>query len=114
MTAIDLVKRASVDAAAVLSVLAVVAGFAFGPPMGVGILAGGALAVVNLWWLARRAIAAAEAPDRNWPLGAVLRLGGVAAVAAIVLASGLAHPLGVVAGLTVLPFALLARGLRAS
>jgi hypothetical protein len=50
----------------------------------------------------------------NWSLGSVLRLGGVAGAVAIVLTSGFAHPVGVVAGLTVLPFVLVARGLASA
>src|SRR5688572_1475218 len=78
MTAIAFVKRASVETAAVLSALAVAAGLIFGSAVGIGVVAGGALALVNLWWLARRAVAATEAPVSNWSLGSVLRLGGVA------------------------------------
>ena len=114
MTAIAFVKRASVETAVVLSALAVAASLIFGPAVGVGVVAGGALALVNLWWLARRVVAATEAPVSNWSLGSVLRLGGVAGAVAIVLTSGFAHPVGLVAGLTVLPFVLVARGLAAA
>ena len=114
MTAIGFVKRASVETAVVLSVLAGTAGFLFGPSAGLGILAGGSLALAILWSLARRAVAATEAPAPRWSLGAVLRLGGVAAAVALVLASGSAHPVAIVAGLTVLPIVLVARGLAAA
>jgi hypothetical protein len=114
MTAIAFVKRASVETAAVVSALAVGVGLVFGPSAGIGVLAGGTLALANLWWLARRAVAATETPVSNGSLGSVLRLGGVAGAVAIVLTSGFAHPVGVVAGLTVLPFVLVARGLAAA
>jgi hypothetical protein len=111
MTAIGFVKRASVETAVVLSVLAAVSGVVFGPSAGLGVLAGGSLALANLWSMARRAVSATEASSARWSLGAVLRLGGVAAAVALVLASGSAHPIAIVAGLTVLPCVLVARGL---
>jgi hypothetical protein len=44
----------------------------------------------------------------------LLRLAAVTGVVGVVFASGVAHPVGVVAGLTVLPCALIARGLRSA
>lgn len=114
MTAIAFVKRASVETAAVLSAVAVGASLLFGSAVGIGVVAGGALAIANLWWLARRVVAATDVPAPGWSLGAMLRLAGVAGVVALVLTSGFAHPVGVVAGLTVLPFVLVARGLAAA
>ena len=80
------VRRATVDAAAVLGAIALGAAWVAGPGAGVGVLAGGAIAVGNLWWLSLRAVA-------------------------VVFASGLVHPLAVVAGLTVLPVVVIVRGL---
>jgi hypothetical protein len=114
MTAIGFVKRASLETVVVVSVLALAAGFVFGQSAGLGVLAGGSLAVANLWSLARRAVAATDGPSVKWSLGAVLRLGGVAAAVALVLASGSAHPVAIVAGLTVLPCVIVARGLAAA
>ena len=47
----------------------------------------------------------------GWVLGFGLRMVGVAAATAGLMASGVAHPLGVVLGFTVLPCALVRHGL---
>jgi hypothetical protein len=114
MTAMGFVKRASVDAAVALGVVALVVTVLGGAPAGIGVLAGGALGLGNLWWLARRAVAASETPVSRWSLGAVLRLAAVGGAVAVVLGTGAGHPLGVVVGLTVLPCVLIARGLAAA
>ena len=114
MTAMDFVKRTSVDTAVSVGVVSLgVLVFGSGPAA-IGVLAGGVLALANLWWLARRAVAATQAPAMAWSLGTVLRFAAVGGAVALVLGTGAAHPLGVVAGLTVLPFALIARGLAAA
>jgi hypothetical protein len=51
-------------------------------------------------------------PGVRWLARAALRLGALTAGAGAVLASGWAHPVAVVAGLTVVPCALIATGLR--
>ena len=111
MTAMGFVKRTSVDAAVALGVVTLVVATLGGAPAGLGVLAGGGLALVNLWWLARRAVAASETSISLWSLGAVVRLAGVGGAVAVVLGTGVAHPLGVVVGLTVLPCVLIGRGL---
>jgi hypothetical protein len=114
MTARSFVKRASVETVAVVGVLAAVAAGIGGPSAGVGVLAGGALATANLWWLTRRLVAASTGARVGWPLGAMLRLGAAGAAIAVVLGTGLAHPVAVVGGLTVLPCVLVVRGLAAA
>ena len=114
MTAMGFVKRTSVDAAVSLGVVALVVAALGGAPTGVGVLAGGVLGLANLWWLARRAVAASEIRVSRWSLGAVLRLAAVGGAVAVVLGTGAAHPLGVVVGLTVLPCVLIVRGLVAA
>ena len=47
-----------------------------------------------------------------WAISAMLRLSALAAAVTLALLSGHAHPLGIVAGLSVLPIAVIARGLR--
>ena len=114
MTAMGFVKRTSVDAAVSLGVVALVVAALGGVPAGVGVLAGGALGLGNLWWLARRAVAASDIRVSLWSLGTVLRLAAIGGAVAVVLGTGAAHPLGVVVGLTVLPFVLIARGLASA
>jgi hypothetical protein len=79
-----------------------------------GILAGAALALADFWWLSARVEAVgADAPGALLWLGAAgLRLGGVAVAVAALFVTGWFHPVGLVAGLAVLPCALVARGLR--
>jgi hypothetical protein len=113
MTATTFVTRVTIDAGVGLAILACLAGWLAGPSVGIGVVAGGALALGNLWWLAGRVLAASVATPgaARWSVGAVIRLAVTGAALAIVLGTSLAHPLGIVAGLTVLPFALIARGL---
>lgn len=114
MTPSTFVKRTTVDTVAVLVIVAAGVGWVGGTSAALGVLAGGALATANLWWLARRAVVATESPASTWSVVAVVRLAVVGLGVGVVLASGVAHPLGVVAGLTVLPFVLVARGLVAA
>jgi hypothetical protein len=115
MTSKAFVRRVSVETAIGLGVLGVLAGWFAGPSAGLGVVAGGILALANLWCLSARAMsAAAAAGGAGWALAAMLRLAATAVALALILMTGLAHPVGIVAGLTVLPLALVARGLAAS
>jgi ATP synthase I subunit len=100
------------DSAVALGVVTIAATWLAGPRVGLGVLAGGALAVGNLWWLASRIVSRTSgAGVAGWALTTVLRLAATGAAVLLVLATGLAHPVGLVLGLTILPFALIARGL---
>jgi hypothetical protein len=79
-----------------------------------GILAGALLALADFWWLsARLDDVGASAPRAIvWLGSAGLRLAGVAVAVAALFVTGWFHPVGLVAGLAVLPCALVARGLR--
>ena len=112
MSPTGFVLRVALDSAVALGVLALGAAWLAGSTAGVGMLAGGGLAVGNLWWLGRRAAAATASDLARWPLVAVIRFTVVGLAAALVLASGLAHPVALVVGLTVLPCAIVARGLK--
>ncbi|HEU5323809.1 MAG TPA: ATP synthase subunit I [Methylomirabilota bacterium] len=103
--------RASV---AVLALAALAAGLG-GVTAGIGALVGGALAVGDFRWLAARTAAALSgAPAPGWPVLAGLRLGAVVAAAAGLLSTGWAHPLGLLAGFSVLPCTVVVQGLRAA
>jgi hypothetical protein len=108
------VNRTVLESASVVAALALVALVVASGPVAVGVLAGGAVAVANLWWLARRALAATTPGAPHWSLGSVVRLAAVAGLVGAVLASGAAHPVGLVVGLTVLPFVVITRGLAAA
>ena len=110
MTPSDLTSRVSRDACVMGVALAGLDG-------ALGAAAGAGIAVGNFRWLASRVTAgldAGSAVRALWTLGAVLRLGALAAAVALVLVSGYAHPLAVVAGLSVLPVAVVVHGLRAA
>jgi hypothetical protein len=92
--------RVTLETAIVLIAVAVPAAWLGGPSAAIGVLAAGGLTVGNFWWLSRAAVAAgaAGAPQvSGWVFAAGLRLTLLFAV---------------VLGLTVLPCALIFRGLR--
>lgn len=117
MTPSDLTSRVSRDACVMGVALAGPAAWLAGLDGALGAAAGAGIAVGNFRWLASRVTAgldAGSAVRALWTLGAVLRLGALAAAVALVLVSGHAHPLAVVAGLSVLPVAVVVHGLRAA
>jgi len=87
-----------------------------GPDGALGAAAGAVIAVGNFRWLASRVTARFDGSTGRalWTLGAVLRLGVVTAAVGLVLVSGHAHPVAVVAGLSVLPVAIVFHALRAA
>ena len=117
MTPGELKARATVATCAGTVVMAMPLAWFAGAPAGLGILAGGALAVVNFRWLAARVEVAAAAPGvagALWHVGAALRFGLAAAVAGVLFVSGWAHPAALLAGFTMLPCAIVALGLHAA
>ena len=112
----DLRTRVTIDAALIVAVTACAAAWVAGRPALLGVLAGGVLALGDFWWLSARidaASAAAEAPRVSaWGAAAGLRLAAVAVAVALLFMTGLFHPVALVIGLSALPCALLARGLR--
>jgi len=117
MTPSELKARVTVATGAGAVLIALPFAWLAGSPAALGILAGGALAVLNFRWLAARADVAAAAPALTgalWYVGAVFRFALVATVTGALFVAGWAHPVAVLAGLTVLPCALLAFGLHAA
>lgn len=115
----ELTTRVTVETTVLVALLAGLAGALAGAGAAGGVLAGGALAIVNFRWLARGALrltttAAGGRPGAAWLLAAGLRFAGLFAALAVILGSGLVHPLGLVAGLTVLPGSVIVQGLRAA
>jgi ATP synthase I subunit len=117
MTPSELTTRVTLDTCAAVATLAALGWWLVGASTGLGVLAGGVLAVVNFRWLVARAFVATEIGSTSsaaWMLGAGLRFAACAGACGILLAYGWAHPVALVAGFTVLPCDLIARGLEAA
>ena len=117
MTLNELTWRVTAHSATALAVLALLVGVVAGAPAGAGVVAAGALAILNFRWLARGA--AALTPAGGAPRAAAMLATGARFLVAFgalgaVLASGWVQPLGVMAGLAVLPVCLIGLGLRAA
>ena len=115
----ELRLRVTMATAIAVLALALPAAWLAGPSGAFGLLAAGALTVGNFWWLARAAAGAGDptAPRRDvasWVLGAGARFAVLFAAFAALCAGGYAHPVTVVIGLSVLPCALIAQGLRSA
>lgn len=115
----DLRLRVTVETAIAVAALALPAAWIAGPSAAIGVLAAGVLTVGNFWWLSRAASSAADpnAPRTEvagWVLGAGARFAVLFAAFAALCAGGYAHPVAVVVGLSVLPCALIAQGLRSA
>ena len=117
MTPNELMSRVTRDVCALGAALVLPAAWLGGAEGAVGAAAGAALAAGNFRWLSGHAtsLAAAGRMERRlWSLGAGLRLGAVATACGVAMTSGLAHPVALVAGLTLLPCVLVVHGLRAA
>jgi hypothetical protein len=115
----ELRLRVTRETAVAVVALALPAAWLAGPSGAVGMLAAGALTVGNFWWLARAAAGAGDpaAPRRDvagWILGAGARFAVLFVAFAVLCAGGYAHPVAVVVGLSVLPCAVIAQGLRSA
>lgn len=117
MTPTRWLGRVTVETCALVLALAVGAAVVRGASAGVGVLAGGALTLVNFRWLAAHAAAAGAAggaPGAAWLATAGLRFVACTVACAALFLSGAAHPLALLAGVTALPCVLVARGLAAA
>lgn len=116
MTPTELKRRVTVvTCVGAVGLAPLVAGLG-GGSAAVGILVGSALSVVNFRWLVTHAdLATARAGATGlWFVGAGLRITVFLLVAGTLLATGVAHPVAFLAGLSVLPCAVVAQGLRAA
>jgi hypothetical protein len=106
--------RVTVDAAILAIALALGGAWFGGRTVFFGILGGAALALADFWWLSARLDDVGTAAPRvlGWLGAAGVRLAGVAVAVAALFVTGWFHPAGLVAGLAVLPCALVVRGLR--
>ena len=109
----DIRMRVTIDAGLLVAAVALVALFLGGVPGLLGVLAGGALALGDFWWLAARLDGlGAGTGSAAWGAMAGVRLAGVAVAVAALFVTGWFHPVALVVGLSALPCALVARGLR--
>jgi len=110
----SLTTRVTIDAGVIALTMALAGAWLGGRTVLFGVLAGALFALGDFWWLSGRLDAVgSEAPGAIAWLGAAgLRLAGVAVAVALLFVTGWFHPVALVAGLAVLPCALVARGLR--
>jgi len=103
----------AIESATLVVVLAAVATVVGGARVGLGVFAGGTLAIASFWRLAGDAVAATDlASSGRWLFVSVMRFGGLAAATAALFVMEWAHPAAFVVGVTILPFDLIVRGLR--
>lgn len=121
MTPSELRGRVTLDTCASAAALAALATWIGAAPAGLGVLAGGALAIVNFRWLVARATAVMNASTSTpsaaasgWLVGSGLRFGASLAACTLLLATGWAHPIALIVGFTLLPCDLIVRGLAAA
>jgi hypothetical protein len=119
MIATSFSMRVTRDTCLAAALLALPAAWIAGSAGGLGILAGALLAVGNFLWLARRASAAGQGTVGTpsaamWALTSGLRLLALGFLCAVLFKFRLIHPVALVAGLTVLPCAVIVQGLRAA
>jgi hypothetical protein len=114
MVPTELTSRVSRDACVLGAAVTAPAAWLGGLDGALGAAAGAGIAVGNFRWLAARVTTQADgsAGRALWAISAMLRLSALAAAVTLAILSGHAHPLGIVAGLSVLPIAVIARGLR--
>jgi hypothetical protein len=107
--------RVTIETLVAAVVLTAPAAWLGGSRAALGVAVGALLVVLNFRWLAGRAVAAVGAGQLRgslWLVAAGLRFAVVAAVCAIVFSLRAVDPVGLVVGITVLPVALVAHGLR--
>lgn len=116
MTPRELMWRVTRDVCALGAALVLTAAWLGGTAGALGAAAGVCLAVGNFRWLVSRVPTPSGAAEASalWSMTAGLRFIAFGAVCAALLASGWAHPVALVAGLTTLPCALVGHGLRAA
>ena len=117
MTPSELTTRVTRDTCLVVAALGALAWGLAGMSAGLGVLSGGALALVNFRWLVARAFVATATGSTSaaaWLVGAGLRFAACTAACGVLLAGGFAHPIALVAGFTILPCDLIARGLAST
>ena len=117
MTPTELMWRVTRDVCALGTILALAAAWLGGAPGALGAAAGVALAIGTFRWIVaggRTSGDDAGAARALWSVVAGLRFLAFGAACAVLLATGWAHPVALVAGLTALPCALVGHCLQAA
>jgi hypothetical protein len=116
MTPSELVQRVTAAIGLAALTLAGPAAWLGGTAGALGVVAGATLAALNFRWLAWRTTAALVpgGSAARASAAAMMRLLVALAGPAVAIATGVVHPVGLVVGLTLLPCAVVALGLRAS
>ena len=115
----DLIRSVLRGGVAGLGALAPIGALVGGTDAGLGVLAGGILALGNLWLLGRAsertlALFVGRRLHPLWMVSVGLRHLAIFGALALLLASGRAHPLALIAGLSVLPPVLVIAAFRAA
>src|SRR4029450_3695699 len=120
MTPSELRGRVTLDTCAAAALLAAPTAWIGGATVGLGLLAGGVLAILNFRWLVARppapppALSAPPAPGSPaasvWLVGSGLRFGASLAACTLLLATGWAHPIALLVGFTLLSWQPIVRG----
>jgi ATP synthase I chain len=116
MTPSRMTARITRETVAIVALLCAPAAWLGGGPGVVGVAAGGALGLMNLHALAGAAFAVSGRLSGRAVSGAWLAVSGLRFIVLLVacaalFTTGWAHPLGLLAGLTILPVAVLRHGL---
>jgi len=116
---LELVVRVSRTSLVLLVPVSLAGAWIGGVPGAVGTVAGGLLSLLSFHWLSRgvRNAGAFLAGGRShpfWVIGLGLRYTVLFGAVALLLGTGIAHPMGLVAGLSVLPPVVIILGLRAA
>jgi ATP synthase I chain len=116
---LELVARVSRTSLVLLVPVALIGAWIGGASAALGAVAGGLLSLASFHWLSRgvRNAGAFLGGGRTHPLWMIalgLRYTALFGVIALLLATGIAHPMGLVAGLSVLPPVVIFFGLRAA
>jgi hypothetical protein len=113
MTPSELTSRVTVATSVAAVVLALSAAWLVGGPAGGGIVAGAGVAVLNFRWLTAHAVRAVRRSGGGaWVVAAGLRFLVMLVLVGTLLATGLVHPVALLAGLTLLPCTVIVHGLR--
>jgi hypothetical protein len=115
---LELVARVSRTSLILLVPLALVAALVGGVDGALGTVAGGLLSLGSLQWLSRGLRSAGAffggRAHPLWAIGLGLRYALLFGAIAVLLGTGIAHPVGLIAGLSILPPVVIVVGLRAA
>ena len=115
----ELIARVSRVSLMLLVPVSLASAWIGGATSAIGTVAGGLLSLASLYWVSRGvrnagAFLAGGRSHKLWVIALGLRYAVLFGVVALLLSTGAAHPLGLAAGLSVLPPVVIILGLRAA